>query len=67
VGTSKVAPPSRWGCEEAWALLIAVALTAACAVADHEHGRLVVFSVRRRRRVATIPVGAGPHGVWALG
>jgi YVTN family beta-propeller protein len=35
------------------------------AVADHRSGALAVFDVAERREVATIPVGAGPHGVWA--
>jgi YVTN family beta-propeller protein len=45
-----------------------VAITAAgeCAiVADHDQGTIVLFDVETRRQVATIPVGAGPHGVWA--
>lgn len=35
------------------------------AVADHDTGSLVVFSATGHRKVAEIPVGAGPHGVWA--
>lgn len=34
-------------------------------VADHDRGSLIVFSVARHEKVAEIPVGAGPHGVWA--
>ena len=33
--------------------------------ADHDRGRLVVYNVHRLRRAISIPVGAGPHGVWA--
>lgn len=34
------------------------------AVADNQNGTLVVFNVADRRRVATVPVGPAPHGVW---
>jgi DNA-binding beta-propeller fold protein YncE len=34
-------------------------------VADHAHGRLVLYRARTHRRIGAISVGAGPHGVWA--
>jgi YVTN family beta-propeller protein len=36
-------------------------------VADHEGGRLVVYDADTREMLRTIPVGDGPHGVWAVG
>ena len=53
---------------KAWGLPHHVAVTAngrRVAVADHEGGRLVLFHADTRRHVGTVPVGAGPHGVWA--
>lgn len=35
-------------------------------VADHVRGTLVVFDADTHRRVAIIPIGKGPHGVWAV-
>ena len=35
------------------------------AVADHEHGRLLLYDAVTRRRLGGVRVGAGPHGVWA--
>jgi DNA-binding beta-propeller fold protein YncE len=35
-------------------------------VADHVRGTLVVFNAATHRRVRVIPVGDGPHGVWAV-
>jgi DNA-binding beta-propeller fold protein YncE len=34
-------------------------------VADHNRGALLIFDTVRLRRVGRIPVGEGPHGVWA--
>ena len=36
-------------------------------VADHANGRLVVYDARSHDLLRTIPVGRGPHGVWAVG
>lgn len=36
-------------------------------IADHRNGRLVVYDTQTRRRARTVRVGAGPHGVWAVG
>jgi DNA-binding beta-propeller fold protein YncE len=36
------------------------------AVADHTNGTVVLFDLRSRRRVATVRVGAGPHGLAAV-
>lgn len=35
-------------------------------VADHDRGTLVVYKVDKRERAFGIPVGPGPHGVWAV-
>ena len=35
-------------------------------VADNERGVLIVYDVDDRRWVTTIPVGRGPHGIWAM-
>ncbi len=35
-------------------------------VADHSRGSLVIYRVATRRRVGTVAVGPGPHGVWAV-
>ncbi len=34
------------------------------AVANHDRGTLVVYDVDTHRKLDTIKVGAGPHGVW---
>ena len=35
-------------------------------VADNERGVLIVYDVDDRRWITTIPVGRGPHGIWAM-
>ena len=35
-------------------------------VADHDNGAVIVYNVNKLRRMATIEVGAGPHGIWAM-
>lgn len=36
-------------------------------VADNQNGTLVIFDVASGRRINSVPVGAGPHGVWLSG
>jgi DNA-binding beta-propeller fold protein YncE len=36
-------------------------------LADHAHGRLVIYNATTHRQVGRIRVGTGPHGVWASG
>ena len=36
------------------------------AVADHERGLVIVYNVNKMRRVGTISVGPGPHGIWSM-
>lgn len=37
---------------------------ALAAIADHTNGTIVVYDARNHARLAQIPVGNGPHGVW---
>ena len=34
--------------------------------ADHDNGAVIVYNVNKLRRIRTIEVGAGPHGIWAM-
>jgi DNA-binding beta-propeller fold protein YncE len=44
---------------------VAITARGVVVVADHANGRLVLYRARTHRRIGVIPVGAGPHGVWA--
>ena len=44
---------------------VAITSRGVVVVADHAHGRLVLYRARTHRRIGVISVGAGPHGVWA--